>query len=452
MADGAETMIRLVRCPKCRQVLHELPDVPVYQCGGCGTYLQAKIRALTPSASVSGESLVRLPDEDPKSEASDQQEQQEISKEASLPTQVTFLEEEEMSADVGVASQAEFNGDVADEVDAKSEGLLDSRRSRTSDGRTRPYSRNAHSIAEENRRVVPSREEMQYQQKNCCSSYMDMYMVNSRLDRRPVTGRGRLERDECLPQPRGSHFHARIDTSDIEQQKIRLLRMVQELRDQLTRSCSFNDTVSGRRVSAGGAHENQHVPRFRETQHPGIPFSAETTYGRHEVHHCFCCQAQCQKCHNHNRVFCRAHCDATFCSMYGSCSSASPQRHTGSSDYSTYGWRPKSNDHRYRVDHDSNKNYSRETHYSVHKRYIRPATGSFEHGEQRNRTVSNKLKSSGKQHVEAKDTGDPSYIMDKQGNDECTEIGKVRGRGRSPLHRLMGYSTLSGALRSTGTR
>ncbi|GAA0161683.1 hypothetical protein LIER_17939 [Lithospermum erythrorhizon] len=36
------TAIRLVRCPKCRKILPELPNIPVYKCGGCGKILQAK--------------------------------------------------------------------------------------------------------------------------------------------------------------------------------------------------------------------------------------------------------------------------------------------------------------------------------------------------------------------------------------------------------------------------
>ncbi|CAL4914256.1 unnamed protein product [Urochloa decumbens] len=36
---------RLVRCPKCLNILPEPPNVTVYECGGCGTTLRAKIRA-----------------------------------------------------------------------------------------------------------------------------------------------------------------------------------------------------------------------------------------------------------------------------------------------------------------------------------------------------------------------------------------------------------------------
>lgn len=36
------TKLRLVRCPKCENLLPELEDYSVYQCGGCGTVLRAK--------------------------------------------------------------------------------------------------------------------------------------------------------------------------------------------------------------------------------------------------------------------------------------------------------------------------------------------------------------------------------------------------------------------------
>ncbi|CAN6565260.1 unnamed protein product [Malus baccata var. baccata] len=42
MSPELTANVRLVRCPKCRQLLAELPDVPVYRCGGCGVTLQDK--------------------------------------------------------------------------------------------------------------------------------------------------------------------------------------------------------------------------------------------------------------------------------------------------------------------------------------------------------------------------------------------------------------------------
>ncbi|XP_023539841.1 uncharacterized protein LOC111800397 [Cucurbita pepo subsp. pepo] len=41
---SGSSKLRLVRCPKCENLLPELADYSVYQCGGCGTILRAKIR------------------------------------------------------------------------------------------------------------------------------------------------------------------------------------------------------------------------------------------------------------------------------------------------------------------------------------------------------------------------------------------------------------------------
>ncbi|KGN45844.1 uncharacterized protein LOC105435747 [Cucumis sativus] len=42
MATGLTAKIRLVKCPRCRRLLPELPDIPVYKCGGCDAILVAK--------------------------------------------------------------------------------------------------------------------------------------------------------------------------------------------------------------------------------------------------------------------------------------------------------------------------------------------------------------------------------------------------------------------------
>ncbi|KAL2541863.1 Uncharacterized protein Adt_02841 [Abeliophyllum distichum] len=59
MSTQPTTKVRLVRCPRCRQVLAELPDVPLYTCGGCGTILKAKNRK-----NESDDSNVRLQETD----------------------------------------------------------------------------------------------------------------------------------------------------------------------------------------------------------------------------------------------------------------------------------------------------------------------------------------------------------------------------------------------------
>lgn len=42
MADSGK--VRLVRCPKCENLLPELADYSVYQCGGCGAVLRGMRR------------------------------------------------------------------------------------------------------------------------------------------------------------------------------------------------------------------------------------------------------------------------------------------------------------------------------------------------------------------------------------------------------------------------
>lgn len=37
--------LRLVRCPKCENLLPELPDYSVYQCGGCGAVLRGNFNS-----------------------------------------------------------------------------------------------------------------------------------------------------------------------------------------------------------------------------------------------------------------------------------------------------------------------------------------------------------------------------------------------------------------------
>ncbi|KAI3925165.1 hypothetical protein MKW98_009815 [Papaver atlanticum] len=49
---GGGGKVRLVRCPKCRGLLPELPNVPLYKCGGCGATLRAKIPKQPPAASI----------------------------------------------------------------------------------------------------------------------------------------------------------------------------------------------------------------------------------------------------------------------------------------------------------------------------------------------------------------------------------------------------------------
>ncbi|KAL5136199.1 Protein ENHANCED DISEASE RESISTANCE 4 [Glycine soja] len=68
MSDSANKL-RLVRCPKCQNLLPELADYSVYQCGGCGAVLRAKHKGYV-SGSLSDEGKVGLGGDSGKSESS----------------------------------------------------------------------------------------------------------------------------------------------------------------------------------------------------------------------------------------------------------------------------------------------------------------------------------------------------------------------------------------------
>ncbi|XP_010543674.1 PREDICTED: protein ENHANCED DISEASE RESISTANCE 4 [Tarenaya hassleriana] len=53
MANGTNPKVRFVKCPRCLRVLLEDEDVPVYQCGGCSTILQAKNRNISANGTSS---------------------------------------------------------------------------------------------------------------------------------------------------------------------------------------------------------------------------------------------------------------------------------------------------------------------------------------------------------------------------------------------------------------
>ncbi|KAG9443283.1 hypothetical protein H6P81_014623 [Aristolochia fimbriata] len=71
---GRPTKVRFVKCPKCKQILPEFANIPVYQCGGCGAVLKAKYREVGGecSAAESFENSERKP-EDTESVASTKQ-------------------------------------------------------------------------------------------------------------------------------------------------------------------------------------------------------------------------------------------------------------------------------------------------------------------------------------------------------------------------------------------
>lgn len=58
MAESAK--VRVVRCPKCENLLPELEDYPVYQCGGCGAVLRGKFSCFFPLLQLQLDSFIKF--------------------------------------------------------------------------------------------------------------------------------------------------------------------------------------------------------------------------------------------------------------------------------------------------------------------------------------------------------------------------------------------------------
>ncbi|XP_073133240.1 uncharacterized protein [Henckelia pumila] len=83
--------VRLVRCPKCENLLPELPDFPLYQCGGCGAVLKAKKKGIL---------------EDRLSEKTDDVKGPRISEESSIAHISEVETEKENGTELGVAERS----------------------------------------------------------------------------------------------------------------------------------------------------------------------------------------------------------------------------------------------------------------------------------------------------------------------------------------------------------
>ncbi|KAJ9148045.1 hypothetical protein P3X46_030141 [Hevea brasiliensis] len=90
---AAGSTVRLVRCPKCENLLPELPNYSVYQCGGCGAFLRAKKKA-----AING--LLEKREKKRDEEAREGFEK------------LQSLSEKEDGSNLGIASEAELESDM----------------------------------------------------------------------------------------------------------------------------------------------------------------------------------------------------------------------------------------------------------------------------------------------------------------------------------------------------
>ncbi|XP_022745308.1 protein ENHANCED DISEASE RESISTANCE 4 isoform X2 [Durio zibethinus] len=203
--------------------------------------------------------------------------------------------------------------------------------------------------------------------------------------------------------PVDSVFH-RLDKAEYtEQENMKLLRMVYELQDQISKACHLNRKPNGRTSTDvpwrqkhfptydyPEPHEEEFYPTYhgrrgqrsswsQQSRFSHIPLSGGAMNTGHIIDNsCSCSHPQDWKrseqlpppIFRHNRGFCRAHPDYNCYNSYSSCLS-SPQRCL-ESDFSIWSHETKSDDRRYK-DHEL-KRYLGEKHNSV-RRHLRPTAG-----------------------------------------------------------------------------
>ncbi|XWS74477.1 hypothetical protein CRYUN_Cryun01aG0001300 [Craigia yunnanensis] len=245
---------------------------------------------------------------------------------------------------------------------------------------------------------------------------------------RPIRNWPRLERDEYPSQipfsqrasfrgyesagpsrelqdefPFESAFHPLEKAEYTEQENMKLLKMVYELQDQLSKTHHLNGKPNGRTSTDVPWSQNyfptyyypeppeeEFYPRYHgrrgqrsswslQSRFSHIPFSGGAINTGHNIDNsCLCCHPQDWQrseqfpspIFQHNRGFCRAHTGHSCYNSYSSCSS-SPQRYL-ESDFSIWSHETKSDDRRYK-DHEM-KRYLREKHHSV-RRHLCPTAG-----------------------------------------------------------------------------
>ncbi|CAK7340004.1 unnamed protein product [Dovyalis caffra] len=199
------------------------------------------------------------------------------------------------------------------------------------------------------------------------------------------------------------YFHSRDKPTYTEQEKMKLLRMIAELQDQVN---ILNGKEKGR-VTPGVTWKDHYIPSYYDhealeqvifddlkySSYPGrfrggrnwcqqskfsrIPFSAEVAINRNQVDHPLCCCSQDwlsgqlpPPALHHNKVLCKVHNGVNFYNSYGSCPS-SPQRHADS-EFSIYRREMLSDDQRHR--YQEVKKYVRKKHHLA-KRHLLPLAG-----------------------------------------------------------------------------
>ncbi|KAK8301354.1 hypothetical protein V6Z12_D04G016300 [Gossypium hirsutum] len=482
MTGGTNPKVRLVRCPKCRLVLQEVPDFPVYRCGSCDAILVAKTqKSIAKSTSVlqaaDNLSIEGHHNKDRDTSRSSNSysysdcekldengsnkgqkngkgqlqlenleywnaEQQGVSSDTCLKSTELHHESVAEANNDTLRLAANDNPQATSEINlAVSDDLLEQPQKTELVFDRLSYKAASYLVPEEThpRDKLPARgtmdgsSGMQDPARNLSSDLSKKKhfatQKYSRWHRDEPLEPGnwpRLDIDECPPHisfsrkaslrryehagpsresqdefPFDSTFYPHEKIECTEHENMKLLRMLHELQDQITKTCHLN----GRSSTDAPWRQNpfptyccqeppedenfypryhgRHGQKSSWSQQGGfacMPFSGGGLDTRYSIDNsCFYCHPQDWKLSSeqlhppifrHDRELCRAHLGHSCCNSSSSCSST-PLGYL-ESDFCNWNHVIKSDDQRYR-DHEL-KRYLREKHHSV-RRHLRPTAG-----------------------------------------------------------------------------
>ncbi|KAL0393649.1 UNVERIFIED_CONTAM: protein ENHANCED DISEASE RESISTANCE 4 [Sesamum latifolium] len=249
--------VRLVRCPKCENLLPELPDFSLYQCGGCGAVLKAKKngfledRSLKISNDVEGIGT---------SEAGDRTNVSEVPMESADVIErgrVAYIHNERDASNGSSMSQAE-SADVVSSSNARKKGKERMRRREDLDDEYSSYSQGVHN-RNEGRNGDLKVDRPEYVSVHSEDTFNNIRPPIESLRSRPFTdtqgvkSKGPLSYNSDYYYEQGDRRRypdhdwdglSRVEKS--ENGRAELLRKLDELKDQLSRSCEVTERSKGR--------------------------------------------------------------------------------------------------------------------------------------------------------------------------------------------------------------
>ncbi|XP_073130241.1 uncharacterized protein [Henckelia pumila] len=252
MAESVK--VRLVRCPKCANLLTELPDFSLYKCGGCGAVLQAKKKAFLKDG------LMETPDDTKGIRTSAEcniNNMSNVDMESIDGIEVVSVEKynKERVTSIGNSMSRFGNGEPLADFDANRRGKERVRRLGYHDDEKKSYTQGlvGHGNHDEFSDLNINTTEYGYLQRRFGSFPHHVmgpssYELNSHYEH--------IERTRFKDQ--GLYGFARVE--ELEHDRVELLRKLDELKGQLNRSWDMDDKPNERMVSPfppdsyGGLH------------------------------------------------------------------------------------------------------------------------------------------------------------------------------------------------------